>query len=219
MKKNLLNAAFFLLVGAVLNEQVMADSAVQKLQEFFLNTTSMSAEFTQSIVSETKPSKEKSGGVLKMQRPGKFRWDYSFPFKQQIVADGSQLWVYDVEMEQVIVKPLDLVLGNTPAVLLSGNANIADRFDVVEITEKPSTDKGLYWMQLTPKQEESGFEKLLLAFRGSDLSVMELKDAFGQVTRIEFSRLVKNPKIDPSEFIFRIPKGVDVIRDSEAAPQ
>jgi len=219
MKKNILTIVYSVLICALVSEPVMADAAAQKLQDFFLSTTSMSAEFTQSIVSETKPSKEKSSGVLKMQRPGKFRWDYSFPYKQQIVADGSQLWIYDIEMEQVIVKPLDLVLGNTPAVLLSGSANIADRFEVTEITEQPSSEKGLYWMQLTPKQEESGFEKLLLAFRGNDLSVMELKDAFGQVTRIEFSQLVKNPVINPSEFSFKIPKGVDVIRDSETTPQ
>jgi len=198
---------------------VQAESATKKLEDFFSQVKRMKADFSQSIVSDTRPNVEKSSGVLQMERPGKFRWDYSFPYKQQIVADGKQLWIYDIEMEQVIVKPLDLVLGNTPAVLLSGNANIAEKFDVAEITATDDNEKGLFWMQLTPKQEESGFEKLLLAFMGNKLRIMELKDAFGQVTRITFSSLVLNPDIDSAVFKFKVPAGVDVISDTESGEQ
>jgi len=214
-RKRLLIFSWFL-ISVMIAGVVQAESATKKLQNFFSQVKSMKAEFSQSIVSESKPSIEKSSGVLQMERPGKFRWDYTFPYKQQIVADGKKLWVYDIEMEQVIVKPLDFVLGNTPAVLLSGNADIADKFDVEEITESNSQEKGLFWMQLTPKQEESGFEKLLLAFMGNSLRTMELKDAFGQVTRINFSNMVINPSIDPAQFEFKVPKGVDVISDSES---
>jgi outer membrane lipoprotein carrier protein len=192
-----------------------ADAADKKLRDFFSQIKSMKAEFSQSIVSQSKPNVEKSTGVLQMERPGKFRWDYSFPYQQQIVADGRKLWIFDIEMDQVIVKPLDLVLGNTPAVLLSGNADIAEKFDVSEISATDDNDKGLFWMQLTPKQEETGFEKLLLAFNGNNLRIMELKDAFGQVTRIVFSNLEQNPEIDPSVFQFTVPPGVDVIDDTK----
>lgn len=185
--------------------------AEQRLNQFFKNVSSMKAEFSQTIISDAKTDVEKSTGILQMERPGKFRWDYQFPYEQQIVADGKKLWVYDIEMEQVIVKSLDLVLGNTPAVLLSGNADITDKFKVTEITASGSDEKGLFWMQLTPKQEEAGFEKLLLAFSGSNLRVMELKDAFGQVTRISFSNLIQNPKIESNVFNFIAPPGVDVI--------
>lgn len=193
----------------------LADSASKKLQQFFNQIKSMKADFSQSIVSESKPQVERSTGVLQMERPGKFRWDYKAPYEQQIVADGTKLWVYDIEMEQVIVKPLDLVLGNTPAVLLSGNADIAEKFNIEEIAAPSDNEKGLFWMQLTPRQEESGFEKLLLAFTGNKLRIMELKDAFGQVTRIIFSNLVENPDISPDVFEFNVPAGVDVIDDSK----
>ena len=193
-----------------------ATPALERLNAFYSHVNSMSAEFTQSIISESKSSVEKSQGTLDMQRPGKFRWHYTLPYEQEIIADGKKLWIYDVEMEQVIVKPLDLVLGNTPAVLLSGNANIAEKFTIEEITEEGG-DKSLYWMQLVPKDKESGFEKLLLAFSGSDIQIMELKDAFGQVTRLTFSNLVRNPKIKASTFKFKAPKGVDVIDETADA--
>ena len=73
-------------------------------------------------------------------------------------------------------------------------------------------------MQLTPKQEEAGFEKLLLAFSGNNLQIMELKDAFGQVTRISFSHMVQNPKIEPAVFMFEVPPGVDVIDEGDGSP-
>jgi len=214
-KKTLLIASWLILCFAG-SGPAQAESASMKLQNFFKQVKSMKADFNQSIVSESKPNVEKSSGVLQMERPGKFRWDYNSPYKQQIVADGKKLWIYDIEMEQVIVKPLDLVLGNTPAVLLSGNADIADKFDVEQITDSDSDEKGLFWMQLTPKQEESGFESLLLAFMGNKLRTMELKDAFGQVTRIMFSNMVINPDINPAFFQFKVPAGVDVISDTES---
>ena len=216
MNRQFISLIVLIVLGFLVAENALADAASEKLRQFFLQTKSMKAEFSQSIVSETKAKVERSTGVLQMERPGKFRWDYKFPYEQQIVADGKKLWVYDIEMEQVIAKPLDLVLGNTPAVLLSGNVDIADKFSIEEIAAPSNSENGLYWMQLTPKQKESGFEKLLLAFMGDKLGVMELKDAFGQVTRIVFTNLVENPKIPASVFNFKVPEGVDLIDDSAA---
>ena len=202
------------LVGTFVSTTVVAGTAEQRLEQFFKQVQSMRADFTQSVVSEGKRAVEKSQGVLQMQRPGKFRWEYQTPYEQQIIANGKKLWIYDVEMEQVIVKDLDLALGDTPAVLLSGGANIADKFEVKEITEEMQGGSSLYWLQLLPKQQEASFEKLLLAFAGDNLQIMELKDAFGQVTRLTFSRLEQNPVIDSSVFTFVPPAGVDVINES-----
>lgn len=204
----------FLQLGSLNVAAASTDAAVQRLEKFFKHVKSMSADFTQAIISESRPTVEKSRGVLQMERPGKFRWNYETPYEQQIVADGKQLWIYDVEMEQVIVKNLDLALGNTPAVLLSGDATITDKFTVSEISDTNSNGKNLYWVQLLPKQEEAGFEKLLLAFAGNNLQIMELKDAFGQVTRLTFTNLKENPVIDENVFKFKIPPGVDVIAES-----
>jgi outer membrane lipoprotein carrier protein len=192
----------------------LAGTAEQQLEKFFKQVRSMRADFTQSVISESKRAVEKSEGVLQMQRPGKFNWKYQTPYEQQIIADGKQLWIYDVEMEQVIVKKLDLALGDTPAVLLSGDADITDRFEVKEITEAMQGESSLFWLQLMPRQQEAGFEKLLLAFSGDNLQIMELKDAFGQITRLTFSHLERNPVIDPSVFTFEPPPGVDVINEA-----
>ncbi len=196
---------------------VFAGAAEQRLNQFFNNVKSMRAEFTQTVISNARSSVDKSQGILQMQRPGKFHWDYKSPYEQQIIADGKKLWIYDVEMEQVIVKNLDLALGDTPAILLSGDATITDKFIVTEITENTGGDSSLFWLQLVPKQQEASFEKLLLAFSGSNLQIMELKDAFGQITRLTFANLEQNPAINPSVFNFEAPPGVDVIDEASGS--
>lgn len=205
---------FLLLLSANFSSVVFAGNAEQRLEQFFKQVQSMRADFTQTVISENRRSAEKSQGVLQMQRPGKFRWEYQTPYEQQIIANGEKLWIYDVEMEQVIVKKLDLALGDTPAVLLSGGANIADRFNVKEISVDSEGESSLYWLQLLPKQQEASFEKLLLAFAGDNLQIMELKDAFGQITRLTFSNLEQNPAINSSVFSFEPPAGVDVIDEA-----
>ena len=214
MRKHFLVPLLFFMSVLIHPVHVFAGAAEQRLNQFFKQVHSMRADFTQSVISDARSSVEKSQGVLQMQRPGKFHWDYKSPYEQQIVADGKKLWIYDVEMEQVIVKSLDLALGDTPAVLLSGDATITDKFIVTQITENIGGDSSLFWLQLVPKQQEASFEKLLLAFSGSNLQIMELKDAFGQITRLTFANLEQNPDINPSVFNFVAPPGVDVIDEA-----
>ena len=214
MRKHFLVPLLFFMSVLIHPVHVFAGAAEQRLNQFFKQVHSMRADFTQSVISDARSSVDKSQGVLQMQRPGKFHWDYKSPYEQQIVADGKKLWIYDVEMEQVIVKSLDLALGDTPAVLLSGDATITDKFIVTQITENVGGDLSLFWLQLVPKQEEASFEKLLLAFSGSNLQIMELKDAFGQITRLTFANLEQNPDINPSVFNFVAPPGVDVIDEA-----
>ena len=64
-----------------------------------------------------------AAGRLYLQKPGKFRWDYSEPSEQLILADGKQIWFYDKDLQQANVRNMDASLANTPAVLLSGGGS------------------------------------------------------------------------------------------------
>jgi outer membrane lipoprotein carrier protein len=206
----------FALVCSVMAPGAQADTAKERLLSFFKDVKSMQAEFTQIVKAQGFDSKDTSKGLFRLLRPGKFRWDYDQPYKQEIIADGSKLWIYDMDMDQVIVKPLNLVLGQTPAVLLSGTASLTDRF---EIEDRPDRhDLHLKWVLLTPKDKDSSYEKLLLGFGKDTIEAMELVDNFGQVTLLQFSHVQRNPKIDPKVFAFKPPAGVDVIGDEETNP-
>ena len=193
-----------------------AASATDRLMDFFTNVKSMQAEFTQTVVSQGFAGKETSHGVFRLLRPGKFRWDYTEPYQQHIIADGNKLWVYDVDMDQVIVKSLNQVLGQTPAVLLSGSASLTDRFDIQDLPSKQ--DQGLSWVQLRPKDGESSYERLMLGFNDQNIRAMELVDNFGQVTALLFSKVQRNLDMDTKTFQFEPPPGVDVIGEEEISP-
>jgi len=193
-----------------------AATAKDRLLSFFKEVQSMQAQFTQTVKAKGFEDKDTSKGLFRLMRPGKFRWDYDQPYKQEIIADGNKLWIYDMDMDQVIVKPLDLVLGQTPAVLLSGNASLTDRFDIEDMPDRHDLD--LVWVLLRPKDKDTSYEKLMLGFAKEDIKAMELVDNFGQVTFLQFSNLQRNPKIDPSVFEFHPPPGVDVIGDEESNP-
>ena len=146
-----------------------------------------------------------------MQRPGKFRWDYLEPYKQLIVSDGSKIWIYDTELEQVTVKPIESGLSDTPALLLSGDKPLDQAFVITDLGE----NGGLEWVELMPKVSDTSFERVRLGFGKDDLQGMELVDNFGQTTRLDFTNLKRNPAVEQSLFAFTPPPGVDVIGEGK----
>ena len=150
---------------------------------------------------------QESRGTMVLQRPGRFRWDYSQPYEQHIVADGQKLWIYDTELQQVTVKGLDNALGNAPINLLSQRRPLTEDFLVREL---PSHD-GLQWVELEPRIKDTDFTSITLGMDVEGMKVMELRDSFGQRTQIRFMDIQLNAATDPGMFDFQPPAGVDVV--------
>jgi outer membrane lipoprotein carrier protein len=179
----------------------------ERLDAFFNEVTSVRADFTQQVLDTQKKTLQQTSGTMLLLRPGRFRWDYTKPYQQLIVANGEKVWLYDVDLEQVTVKKMDAALGSTPALLLSSDAKIEENFTVNEM----GGEHDLAWVELTPKNKEGGFERLALGFDEHNLKRMELLDSFGQLTRLTFTNIERNPELDPAQFDFVPPQGVDVI--------
>ncbi|RXZ44183.1 outer membrane lipoprotein chaperone LolA [Crenobacter cavernae] len=198
MKKALITLALALPVSA-------HAAAVAQLKAFIASTKTLSADFTQTVTGGGR--QETASGTLEIARPGKFRWSYGKPYQQLIVGDGKTLWLYDQELAQVTKKSLDAALGSSPAALLAGN-NAIERDYTLRETGKQG---GLEWLAASPKNKDSGFAAIKMGFAAKQLKQMELTDSFGNVTRIAFSRLKKNPAIPAGHFRFTPPAGVDVM--------
>jgi len=184
-----------------------APSGADSLRKFFTSVNSVQAQFSQVVLDEALNTIQESSGTLYIERPNKFRWDYDIPFKQEIVADGKQIWVYDKELQQVTVRDLTGGLGDTPAVLLAGKGRLEDRFTVKSLGEQGS----LVWAQLIPKNKDGGFETIRIGFERGRLATLEMVDGFGQTTRVTLRNSKENIRIDPARFRFTPPKGVDVV--------
>ena len=187
-------------------KNVDKNEPVIQLQTFLKVSKSLSADFKQVLVNEAGNPTQTSYGVFYLQRPGKFRWNYQKPFKQEIVSNSGKVWFYDTDLEQVTAKKVDESLGSTPALLLSGEVSLDANYTM----EGQGTDGDMQWVKLLPKSQDSSFKYVLIGLEKGTLAGMELSDNFGQLTRIYFSNVIVNAPLKSTLFEFKPPKGVDV---------
>jgi outer membrane lipoprotein carrier protein len=188
----------------------------KRVESFLQGLDGLQAQFKQVLTDRNGQSVDEATGTLAISRPDRFRWDYREPYSQVIVADGARIWIYDSDLEQVTVRKLDETLSATPAMLLSGRSSLADNFNVTQFEEKA----GLAWVRMEPRRDDTDFKWVRLGFEGAVLKYMQLADKLGQTTSLEFSKVERNPPLDPSRFTFTVPPGADVIGDasSQSAP-
>ncbi len=178
-----------------------------EVEKYLSGLATWSADFTQTIDDGHGNVMRSAAGKLSLQRPGRFRWDYSQPSEQLILADGKQIWFYDKDLQQANVRGMDASLSSTPAVLLSGSGSVSDQFDV---TALPASG-GLEWYQLIPKHPDTDFQLVRIGFNKGELASMFLADKLNQVTQLTFTNPKRNAKFAPDLFSFVPPPGVDVI--------
>ncbi|HZD51670.1 MAG TPA: outer membrane lipoprotein chaperone LolA [Woeseiaceae bacterium] len=189
--------------------------AGERLVDTLVNEVhSMSGRFEQSLVDADDNVTETSSGTFAILRPGRFRWVYEKPYEQILVADGTNVWNYDVDLEQVTVKPQTEALGSTPAALLGGSEDVLDSFDV----RSSFTDRGTDWVRLEPKTHETSFETVELGFTNGVLTRMILSDELEQTTLVALLGVKVNEDMDPSRFEFSPPEHVDLVGRPAAAP-
>ena len=184
-------------------------SGLDQLHAFLEGTKSAQGDFTQTVVRRDGRITQKASGTFAFQRPGRFRWAYDKPFEQLIVGDGEKIWIYDRDLNQVIVRKLDAALGETPAALLAGDDALERNFTLVAAGE--GEGDGLEFVDAIPKAADSQFKKIRLGFAGDLPRRMVLTDAFGQTTSLVFSAVRRNPALAPSLFRYTPPAGADVV--------
>jgi outer membrane lipoprotein carrier protein len=205
------------LMGGV-SQAANAELGKQKAEQFLRGLEGLQAQFKQTLSDRAGQVTDESSGTLAIKRPNRFRWDYRDPYEQVIVSDGARVWVYDSDLAQVTVRKLDVALSSTPAMLLSGQGALEDNFKVVDAAQ---TD-GVMWVTMEPKRNDTDFKSVRLGFSANnELRAMQLADKLGQTTSLEFSAFERNPPLDPSRFVFKVPPGADVIGDpgNETTPQ
>ncbi|HMK87569.1 MAG TPA: outer membrane lipoprotein chaperone LolA [Steroidobacteraceae bacterium] len=196
------------LLGALLWGGRGHASPASEVEKYLAGLSSWSADFEQTIDDGHGKVVRSAAGKFYLERPGKFRWDYTEPSEQLVLADGKQIWFYDKDLAQANVRDMDGTLAGTPAMLLSGTGSVSEQFD---ITTLPLSG-GLRWFQLIPKRANTDFQLVRIGFdKDGELASMFLADKLNQVTQLAFTHATKNPKLSPDLFTFSPPAGVDVI--------
>jgi outer membrane lipoprotein carrier protein len=192
--------------GAAAQEPA-ATTGDQYLERFLTEAATLQADFEQELRDAAGQVVETATGRLSLRRPNQFFWEYREPIEQIVLADGDNLWIYDVDLAQATVTPLSDLVEATPAMLLSGDAAVRDSFETLE----SFSDGGTEWVRLAPNTPGADFRSILIGFRAGELASLELLDGLDQTTRIEFSDVVVNAALPRGIFAFEPPRGVDVI--------
>lgn len=186
--------------------QAVKANPVQEVSDLLSRYSSFSGVFEQTLISDKGESIQNSSGEFKIQRPGLFRWETFNPFAQLLVSDLETLWLFDPDLEQVTIRPFANQASQSPALLLSGNAeDIAIHYDVAVIDSSKH-------FQLTPK-EESTFTKMELVFDQQTLQKIIVMDSLAQTTTFTFSKIKTGQAFSQSTFTFDVPEGVDILID------
>jgi len=180
--------------------------AVDTLREFVRDVKSGQAAFTQTVTSTDGARKKVSSGDFEFTRPNRFRFNYSKPFQQLIVADGQKVWIFDADLNQASSRKVAQALGATPAALLAG-ASLEPDF----VLAAEASKDGLDWASATPRAKDGAFQSMRVGFRGRELVAVEVTDSFGQRSRLDFTRFNANAPVAAERFRFVPPAGADVI--------
>jgi outer membrane lipoprotein carrier protein len=197
-----------LLLAALLPAAACA-SSIDELKALLTQTTTARAQFAQIVLDRNMKRLQQATGTMQFSRPGRFRWEYDRPHEQLIVGDGSRVWLYDKELNQVTVRRMDRALGSSPAAILAGSNNIEKDYTLSALGNR----EGLEWLEAVPRAQDTAFERVRLGFGKTGLEAMELRDQFGQITVIKFSTMERNIKLPGELFRFTPPKGADVISE------
>ena len=199
--------AFVLLSLISHSGAVQHNDAITTLTEYLAGLDSYHAGFIQNVYGGGGEALDSSTGVVFLQRPGKFHWQYQSPYSQYLISNGLTLWVYDEDLEQVTINNLQQNVQHTPAAILSGDVDIAREFDVTWL----ENSTGGEWLELVSRNPETEFNSMQLGFYDGELIGMILNDNLGNRTHLEFHDIQKNLVLDEGLFEFEAPDDVDVI--------
>lgn len=192
-----------------------ADTLARDVQRKYDRVADFSADFVHSYRGGILRQQATERGTLLVKKPGKMRWEYTAPEKKLFVSDGHKIYSYVPQDRQVIVgtMPRD-DQAPTPALFLTGKGDISRDFNASldKVADAPS---GSVALKLTPKRREPEYDSLTLVLDPKTLALQMLitVDAQGGRSAFTFSNLKENVGVADSQFVFKMPRNVDVVTD------
>lgn len=193
-----------------------AEAFARDLQKRYDRVSDFSADFTHTYRGGVLRQQATERGRLLIKKPGRMRWEYTSPEQKLFVSDGHKLYSYIPQDRQVMVRSVPQDEGaTTPILFLSGKGDLTRDFAVSfdQIAEAPA---GTIALRLTPQRSEPEYEWLSLVVDRTSLGLAMLVtvDAQGGRSAFTFSNLKENIGLPDNTFVFRMPRGVDVISDA-----
>ena len=209
--------AFLFLLTVCMPSPVRAqelDTVVDGLESTYGKMNDLKADFTQVAKNKSLGQDVKAEGTVYLKKGGKMRWEYKSPSPQQIVSDGTYLWVYTPELNQVNKGDAPKALAGPAGSFLQGLGKVREEFTVRFLNPAAKTDgSGRPVLDLTPKKPTPLLTRLVLTLDPKDYVVRQavLYDQLQNTVTMSFNRVVLNPALSDTLFAFTPPKGAAVV--------
>lgn len=207
-------ASLWVVLVCLLPAAVLAqESAAAQLKALLQPLNTLQADFSQRIFSADGYEIQNSHGEMHVARPGKLRWIIAPPMEQWLISDGSTLWLYDPDLEQVIIRPLQQSVADTPALLFGGGADqLEENYSVSLSQTEPEAS-----YVLKPLVSNGLYEQITLVFAGQTPTHISIVDSLAQRTDIILNNVQRNTPLSEEQidmlFNFIPPPGVDILQD------
>ncbi|MFL3646384.1 MAG: outer membrane lipoprotein chaperone LolA [Cellvibrionales bacterium] len=182
-------------------------AASAQLHQLLASMNSYSAQFMQHTRDAEGQTLQRASGVFEFAKPQSMRWITLQPMTQHIITDGRSLWVYDADLEQVIVDDFNRQMSATPAMIFS--ESVAS-IDATYRVERREPDEAVVAFILTPRDDTGLLSSIELTFIDSALSGVSITSA-EEINQFDFLRVQLNPVISSAAFSFEVPTDVEVI--------
>jgi len=192
--------------GEYPSSTTISDPVVEQALEQKLNPIhGLQANFVQQQLALDGYLIRETTGNFIADKPGKIRWVTDAPFEQWVISDNETLWIYDPDLEQVTVREVNGDIGDSPAMLFTGNFSaLTEKYLIMQ------ADNGIDFL-LIPIADNSAYQQIQLSFENDTPKIIEVLDSLGEKTVIELADTVLNPVVDAGQFHFEPPQDVDII--------
>ena len=195
---------------ALLSPAFGQNPVINDLDVLLQDIETMSAKVLQLIIESDGGVLEESEIQMHLKKPDGFYWETIDPFPELIVTNGTYLWNYQPDLEQVVIEDWDNNESELAAQILNGRTeNIAEDYLIQLISDDESSE-----FELTPIALDSVYELITISFIASNLDMIHLDNKNGEQTVWQFRNIEKNQSLSDTLFVFEPPDGVDVIENT-----
>lgn len=192
------------------------EAIARALQNRYQGIRDFSADFSQTYRAAALRTQTREEGTVRVKRPGRMRWVYTKPDRKEFVSDGSKIYSYLPAEKQVIVGPVPADdQATTPVLFLTGKGDLSRDFTA---SFAPTPLAGTIALKLVPRRAEPDYEYFVVVVDPGTLQIRALstRDRQGGESTLTFTKLKENQGIADKEFVFRIPRGVDVVSNDDS---
>lgn len=220
------SAVFIGFISIALSNLALAEGETgsEQLRQFVRNSKTAEGDFVQQQLRAPKASEPQDKGLklvrqtqghFVFQRPGRFVWETQKPYEQKLITNGTQLVLWDKDLNQATFRPAGQALASTPAAILFGDSSLDQHFDLIDGEER----LGMKWVALVPKKDPNAknkndlpYTKISIGMSNGLPKALELIDGLGSVVLVTLDKIQLNVNLPANRFNFTPPAGAEVLR-------